>query len=223
MKSARPAGFHFHDKELSMAHTLIQPTGAVPASPGDPERRFWLMTTAAAGGVAVAATAIPFVSSFAPSERAKAAGGSVEVDIADIPPGGIRTVEWRGKPVWVVRRTPEMLASLQGHDAELVDPLSAKDQQPAYAKNLARAIKPEIFVAIGICTHLGCSPSDAPKGGNNPSLPSDWPGGFFCPCHGSTFDGAGRVFKNKPAPTNLEIPPHRYASDTRVLIGEDAA
>jgi len=189
----------------------------------DPERRFWLTTTAAAGGVAAAVTAIPFVSSFAPSERAKAAGGAVEVDIADIAPGGVKTVEWRGKPVWVVRRTPEMLAALQDHDAELADPLSAKDQQPAYAKNLARAIKPEIFVAIGICTHLGCSPSNAPKDSNNPSLPSDWPGGFFCPCHGSTFDGAGRVFKNKPAPTNLEIPPHRYASDTRVLIGEDAA
>jgi ubiquinol-cytochrome c reductase iron-sulfur subunit len=223
MTPSRLAGFHFHNKELSMAHTLTQPPCAVPASPGDPERRFWLMTTAAAGGVAAVATAVPFVSSFAPSERAKAAGGSVEVDISDIPPGGIRTVEWRGKPVWVVRRTPEMLASLQGHDAELVDPLSAKDQQPAYARNLARAIKPEIFVTIGICTHLGCSPSDAPKGSNNPSLPSDWPGGFFCPCHGSTFDGAGRVFKNKPAPTNLEIPPHRYASDTRILIGEGAA
>ena len=112
---------------------------------------------------------------------------------------------------------------LQGHEASLVDPQSREDQQPAYAKNAARAIKAEIFVAIGICTHLGCSPSGAPKGANNPSLPADWPGGFFCPCHGSTFDGAGRVFKNKPAPTNLEIPPHRYASDTRILIGDDAA
>ena len=116
-----------------------------------------------------------------------------------------------------------MLASLEGHDDQLVDPQSLRQQQPAYAQNPARAIKPEIFVAVGICTHLGCSPSNAPKGGNNPGLPSDWAGGFFCPCHGSTFDGAGRVYKNKPAPTNLEIPMHRYTSATRLLIGEDAA
>ncbi len=204
-----------------MEHTLSNPS--CPARTDDPERRFWLMTTAAAGGVAAVATAIPFVSSFAPSERAKAAGGPVEVDIADIPPGGMKTVEWRGKPVWLLRRTAEMLASLQGHDEQLADPQSAQDQQPAYAKNAARAIKPEVFVAIGICTHLGCSPSNAPKSSGNPSLPADWQGGFFCPCHGSTFDGAGRVFKNKPAPTNLEIPPHRYLSDARILIGEDAA
>lgn len=204
-----------------MDQTLPNPGCA--AQPGDPERRFWLMTTAAAGGVSAVATAIPFVSTFAPSERAKAAGGPVEVDISDIPPGGVKTVEWRGKPVWVVRRTPEMLASLQGHDAALVDPLSAKDQQPAYAKNPARALKPEVFVAVGICTHLGCSPTRVPKGSANPSLPDDWPGGFFCPCHGSTFDGAGRVFTNKPAPSNLEIPPHRYASDTRIIVGEDPA
>jgi ubiquinol-cytochrome c reductase iron-sulfur subunit len=116
-----------------------------------------------------------------------------------------------------------MLAALQGHDAQLVDPLSAKDQQPAYARNAARAARPEVFVAVGICTHLGCSPGNAPAGAGNPSLPADWPGGFFCPCHGSTFDGAGRVFKNKPAPSNLEVPPYRYASDTRILIGDDAA
>jgi ubiquinol-cytochrome c reductase iron-sulfur subunit len=181
------------------------------------------MATAAAGGVAAAVTSIPFVSSFVPSERAKAAGGPVEVDIADISPGGVKTVEWRGKPVWVVRRTPEALSLLHGHDAELVDPHSERDQQPPYAKNAARSIRPEIFVAIGICTHLGCSPSNAPQGASNPSLPADWPGGFFCPCHGSTFDSAGRVFKNKPAPTNLEIPPHRYAGDTRIRIGDDAA
>jgi len=192
-------------------------------APGDPERRVWLLATAAAGGVAAVATAVPFVSSFAPSERAKAAGGPVEVDISDIAPGGIKVVEWRGKPVWVVRRTPEMLAALHGHEADLADPSSAKPQQPAYASNPERAIQPEVFVTIGICTHLGCSPSNAPKGGNNPSLPADWPGGFFCPCHGSTFDGAGRVFKNKPAPTNLEIPPHRYVDAARILIGDDQA
>lgn len=189
----------------------------------DPEKRVWLAATAAMGGVGLLATALPLVSTFAPSERAKAAGSAVEVDLSDLPPGGSKTVEWRGKPVWIVRRTPEMLAALQGHDAELADPLSKKDQQPAYAANPARAVRPELFVAIGICTHLGCSPSDAPKGGGNPSLPADWPGGFFCPCHGSTFDGAGRVYKNKPAPTNLEIPPHRYASDNRLVIGEDGA
>ncbi len=193
------------------------------ATAHDPEKRQWLIATGVAGGTAALATAVPFASTFAPSERAKAAGGAVEVDLSDIPPGGSKTVEWRGKPVWIVRRTPDMLAALLGHDGELADPQSTKDQQPAYAKNVARAIHPEFFVAIGICTHLGCSPSSAPKGGGNPSLPANWPGGFFCPCNGSTFDGAGRVYKNKPAPTNLEVPPHRYASGTRILIGEDAA
>ena len=193
------------------------------STPNDPDKRRWLIATSAAGGVAALATAVPFVSSFAPSERAKAAGGPVEVDLSDIPPGGSKTVEWRGKPVWVVRRNAEMLAALQGHDEQLLDPQSLKDQQPAYARNGARAIKPEIFIAVGICTHLGCSPSNAPAGVANPSLPADWPGGFFCPCHGSTFDGAGRVFKNKPAPSNLEVPPYRFAGDNRVLIGEDTA
>ena len=196
---------------------------SVVATPNDPDKRVWLIATGVAGGVAAIATAVPFVSTFAPSERAKAAGGPVEVDVSDIPPGGTKIVEWRGKPVWVVRRTPEMLAALQGHDAELVDPQSKQDQQPPYARNVARSVKPEIFVAIGICTHLGCSPSNAPAGSANPSLPADWPGGFFCPCHGSTFDGSGRVFKDKPAPTNLEVPPHHYAGDTHILIGEDAA
>ena len=196
---------------------------SIDTAPPDPEKRLWLIATGVAGGVAALTTAVPFVSTFAPSERARAAGGPVEVDISDIPPGGSKTVEWRGKPVWVVRRTPEMIAALQGHDDQLVDPQSAQAQQPDYARTPARADKPEVFVAIGICTHLGCSPSNAPQGGNSPSLPADWPGGFFCPCHGSTFDGAGRVFKNKPAPTNLEIPPHRYAGDTRILIGGDAA
>lgn len=204
-----------------MNHALTAALGQDVAD--DAERRRWLMISGAAGGVAALGTAVPFVSSLAPSERAKAAGGPVEVDIGGMAPGDIKTVEWRGKPVWVVRRTAEMLAALQGHDADLVDPQSAHDQQPAYAANAGRAIRPEVFVVIGICTHLGCSPTAMPQGSNNPSLPADWPGGFFCPCHGSTFDGAGRVFKNVPAPTNLEVPPYRYASATRLVIGEDAA
>jgi ubiquinol-cytochrome c reductase iron-sulfur subunit len=193
------------------------------AAADDAERRRWLLIAGSAGGVAAVGTAVPFVASFAPSERARAAGGSVEVDIGDIAPGGVKTVEWRGKPVWIVRRTPEMLAALQGHDAELVDPLSRQDQQPPYAANAARAIREDVFVAVGICTHLGCSPTEVPRGSANPSVPADWPGGFFCPCHGSTFDGAGRVYKNKPAPTNLEIPPYRFAGPTRLVIGEDSA
>ena len=193
----------------------------IPNPQTNTDRRRWVVLTAATGAVGAAITAVPFVSSFAPSERAKAAGGPVEVDISDIPPGATKIVEWRGKPIWIVRRTPQMLAALKGHDAELVDPQSKRDQQPAYAKNVARAIKSDVFVVMGICTHLGCSPGPAPAGSANPGLPPDWPGGYLCPCHGSTFDGAGRVFKNKPAPTNLEVPPYRFASDTRILIGDD--
>lgn len=189
--------------------------------PDDAERRTWLLATGAATAAAAVGTAVPFVASFGPSERARAMGAAVEVDIGDIPPGGMKTVEWRGKPVWIVRRTPQMLAALDGHDGELADPASAQEQQPDYARNAARAARPEVFVAVGICTHLGCSPTAVAAGTANPSLPADWPGGFFCPCHGSTFDGAGRVYRNKPAPTNLEIPPHRYLGDTRLLIGED--
>jgi ubiquinol-cytochrome c reductase iron-sulfur subunit len=202
-----------------MQHVLPHPVN--PVAPGDLDRRTWLIATGVAGTVAVASTAVPFVATFAPSERARALGAPVEVDIADIPPGGTKTVEWRGKPVWVVRRTPEMLAAVAGHDAQLADPQSARDQQPDYAKNPARAIKPEVFVAVGICTHLGCSPTAVAAESGNPGVPADWPGGFYCPCHGSTFDAAGRVFKNKPAPTNLEIPPHRYLSANRIIIGED--
>ncbi len=203
-----------------MDHTLSPASIAVQEN--DPERRRWLMATAGAGGVAAVATAVPFVSTFTPSERAKAMGAAVEVDLSDIPPGGSKTVEWRGKPVWVVRRTPEMLVALKGHDAELVDPQSQKDQQPDYARNETRSAKPEIFVAVGICTHLGCSPTAVPQGSGNPSVGADWPGGYFCPCHGSTFDGAGRAYKNKPAPTNLEVPPYRFVSETRILVGDDA-
>jgi len=148
-------------------------------------------------------------------------GAAVEVDLSDIAPGGIKTVEWRGKPVWIQRRTPEMVAALKVPSPELVDPQSVRDQQPAYARNVLRAVRPDIFVAVGICTHLGCSPTAVAAGSANPSVGEGWQGGFFCPCHGSTFDAAGRVFKNKPAPSNLEVPPHHYLSDTRLLIGED--
>lgn len=204
-------------------HTLPLPAAPAAPAPGDADRRTWLIATSAAGGAAVVATAVPFVASFAPSERARAMGAAVEVDIGDIPPGGMKTVEWRGKPVWIARRSPEMIAALQSPSPELADPDSQREQQPVYARNATRSLRPELFVAVGICTHLGCSPSAVAAGTANPSLPADWAGGYFCPCHGSTFDGAGRVFKNKPAPTNLEIPPHRYLSDSRLLIGEDAA
>ena len=203
----------------------MQPTELRPASdtPPDDHRRIWLQACMVAGGAAAAATTVPFVRTLAPSERAKAQGAAVEVDIADLPVGGSKTVEWRGKPVWVVRRTPEMLAALKGHEADLADPHSERPQQPPYAANDTRSARADVFIAVGICTHLGCSPSAVAQGGGNPSVPADWPGGYFCPCHGSTFDGAGRVYKNKPAPTNLEVPPHRYVSDTRILIGEDDA
>lgn len=189
----------------------------------DQGRRTWIAITCGAGAVGGVATAIPFVSTFAPSERARAAGAAVQVDISGIQPGEKLTVEWRGKPVWIVRRTSEQLASLQKLDSQLADPNSARTQYPTpeYARNTHRSIKPEFFIAVGICSHLGCSPSDKLTPGPQPSLPDDWAGGFFCPCHGSTFDVAGRVFKNKPAPDNLEVPPHMYLSDAMLLIGED--
>jgi ubiquinol-cytochrome c reductase iron-sulfur subunit len=168
--------------------------------------------------------AVPFVSTFAPSEKAKAAGAAVEVDISDLKAGELKTIEWRGKPVWILKRTPDMLASLKKTEGDLADPKSLRnpgDLTPKYAQNQNRSIKPEILVAVGICSHLGCSPSDKFTPGAQPSLPNDWTGGFLCPCHGSTFDMAGRVYKNKPAPDNLEIPPHMYLSDSRLIIGED--
>ena len=190
----------------------------------DSSKRTWLIASSCAGAVGVGAAAIPFVSTFQPSERAKAAGAAVEVDIAGIKPGEKMTVEWRGKPVWIVRRTPEQLASLSKVTGQLADPTSKRKQDeftPVYARNEGRSIKPEFFVGVGICTHLGCSPSDKFQPGPQASLPDDWQGGFLCPCHGSTFDFAGRVFKNKPAPDNIEVPPHMYLSDSKLLIGED--
>ena len=184
-------------------------------------RRRLVVATAAVGGAGAVAALVPFVSSLLPSERAKAAGAPVEVDISKLEPGQMMTVEWRGKPVWIINRTKEMLDSLKKTEGEVSDPNSEKPMQPEYAKNEGRSIKPEILVAVGICTHLGCSPSDKFKTGAESGVSNDWPGGFLCPCHGSTFDFAGRVFKAKPAPTNLEVPPHYYMADTRILIGED--
>jgi ubiquinol-cytochrome c reductase iron-sulfur subunit len=191
----------------------------------DQGKRTWLIATSCAGAVGGVATAVPFVSTFSPSERAKAAGAAVEVDISALKPGEKMTVEWRGKPVWVVRRTPEQLATLTKVDVQLADPNSVRTAYPTpdYARNEYRSIKPEYLVVVGICSHLGCSPTDKFTVGPQPSLPDDWTGGFLCPCHGSTFDLAGRVFKNKPAPDNLEVPPHMYLSDTTLLIGEDKA
>ena len=191
----------------------------------DSGRRTWVAITCGAGAIGGVAVAVPFVSSFAPSERAKAAGAPVQADISGLRPGEKMTVEWRGKPVWIVRRTEEQLATLAKTEALVADPFSKRNPSeltPEYARNIPRSIKPEILVCVGICSHLGCSPTDKFQPGAQPSLPDDWQGGFFCPCHGSTFDMAGRVFKNKPAPDNLEVPRHMYLSDTLLLIGEDS-
>ncbi len=185
-------------------------------------RRRLIVATATAGGVAGVAAAVPFLASLAPSERAKSAGAPVEVDISKLAPGQMMTVEWRGKPVWIIHRTPEMLAGLRKNDDKVSDPNSERHQQPEYAKNDHRSIKPEYMIAVGICTHLGCSPSDKFQTGAESGIDADWQGGFLCPCHGSTFDLAGRVFKNKPAPDNLEVPPHKYLTDARLIIGEDS-
>jgi ubiquinol-cytochrome c reductase iron-sulfur subunit len=187
----------------------------------DDQRRKLVFAASAIGGLGAAITAVPLVASLLPSQRAKSAGAPVEVDIDKLLPGQMMTVEWRGKPVWIVNRTPEMLAGLSRLNSGLVDPESRRPMQPDDCRNAHRSIKPEIFVAVGICTHLGCSPSEKFKAGPNSAIDADWPGGFFCPCHGSTFDLAGRVFLNKPAPDNLEIPPHRYLSATRLVIGDD--
>ena len=195
-----------------------------PVEPGmDKGRRTWIAITCGAGAVGGVAVAVPFISTFAPSERARAAGAPVRVDISAIQPGQKLTVEWRGKPVWILRRTPEQVAALVKLDGQLADPASARTQYPTpdYARNPHRSIKSEYFIGVGICTHLGCSPGDKLTPGPQPSVPDDWAGGFLCACHGSTFDMAGRVFKNKPAPDNLEVPPHMYLSDTVVMIGED--
>lgn len=192
--------------------------------PIDTERRQLITATAIAAAVPAVASVGTFVSTFQPSERARAAGAAVELDIGDLAPGQMKTVEWRGKPVWVLRRTPEMLASLAQTEPQVADPLSRRNMDemtPPYARNKHRSIHPEYLVVIGICTHLGCSPTSRFDTGPQPSLPDDWAGGFFCPCHGSTFDLAGRVFANKPAPDNLQVPRHMFLGPTRVVIGRD--
>jgi len=187
------------------------------------KRRFLVVATGAAGGVATVAAAVPFVASMLPSERAKAAGAPVEADIGNLAPGEKVTVEWRGQPVWIVRRTPEMLETIKKSDDKVADPKSQRkpgELTPKYAQNEFRSIKPDVLVVVGICSHLGCSPQDKFKAGAE-AFESDWKGGFYCPCHGSLFDLAGRVYKNKPAPDNLKVPPYKYLSETKILIGED--
>ncbi len=188
------------------------------------KRQFLIAATTVAGGVAGAATAVPFVVSMLPSERAKAAGAPVEADISNLAPGEKITVEWRGQPVWIVRRTPEMLETIKKSEDKVADPRSLRkpaELTPAYAQNEFRSLKPDVLVVVGICSHLGCSPQDKFKAGAE-AFESDWKGGFYCPCHGSLFDLAGRVYKNKPAPDNLRVPPYKFLSDTRILIGEDS-
>jgi len=192
----------------------------------DSGKRTWIIASSCAGVVGGGFVAVPFVSTFQPSERARAAGAPVEVDISGLKDGEKMTVEWRGKPVWIIKRTAAQMAALPKLDDQLADPDSkrkADEITPTYARNGHRSIKEheQILVVVGICSHLGCSPSDKFQAGPQPSLPDSWAGGFLCPCHGSTFDMAGRVFKNKPAPDNLEVPPHMYLSATRLVIGED--
>ena len=182
-----------------------------------------LLTTATAltGAVGAVFVATPFLASWKPSARAKALGAPVEIDISKLELGAMLKVEWRGKPVWVVRRTPEMLASLKTDTAMLADPDSKASVQPPYAQNIDRASNAEYLVLLGVCTHLGCSPSPKFTPGDV-TVSADWPGGFYCPCHGSKFDLSGRVFKGVPAPLNLAVPPYTFASPTRIVVGADA-
>ncbi|NAW35167.1 ubiquinol-cytochrome c reductase iron-sulfur subunit [Halomonas alimentaria] len=185
-------------------------------------RRFLVGATTVVGGVGAVGVAVPFVASWQPSARARAAGAPVKADVSKLEPGQRMVVEWRGKPVWVVYRTPEMVERTEGFDASrLADPDSEVPQQPAYVTGPLRAIKPELGVYIGICTHLGCSPLFRPEPDADDVGTDDWPGGYFCPCHGSRFDLAGRVFRGVPAPTNLEVPPYRFESDDIIVVGED--
>lgn len=197
-------------------------TGSVlPAdSPDDADRRLWLGAATVAGSAGLVATTVPFVASFAPSEKARALGAPVDVDLGSLRPGELRTVEWRGKPVFVLRRTPEMIDALARHDGLLADPQSRRSEQPEAARNTLRSSRPDLAVIEAVCTHLGCVPTFRPTPGAA-DIGADWPGGFYCPCHGSKFDLAGRVFKNVPAPTNLTVPPHRFLAEAVLSIGTD--
>ena len=196
-------------------------TAIVSDNVDEKRRRLLLVATTVAGAAAGAGVAVPFVASWFPSARALAAGAPVEHDVSKIEPGQQIIVEWRGKPVWILHRTQEMLDRLPGNAPQLVDPDSTVDHQPPYIKGIDRSIKPGIFVCVGICTHLGCSPNLKEQIGAASGMGDDWPGGYFCPCHNSRFDLAGRVFKGSPAPTNLVIPPYHYAGDAVVVVGED--
>ncbi len=184
------------------------------------KRRFLTAATSVVGAVGAGFIAVPFLKSWNPSEKAKAAGAPVEADIGKLEPGQMMRVKWRGKPVWIVYRTEKNLADMEGLVGSLADPSSDQPQQPDYCKNAHRSRKPEYLVAVGICTHLGCSPTYRPEVAPN-DLGADWVGGFFCPCHGSRFDLAGRVYSGVPAPTNLEIPPYQFLTDTQLLVGDD--
>ena len=185
-------------------------------------RRFLVGATSVVGAVGAVGVAVPFVASWQPSAKARAAGAPVQADISKLEPGQRMTVEWRGRPIWIINRTPEMIERTEALGADsLADPESEVPQQPAYIQCGLRSIKPEIGVLIGICTHLGCSPLYRPEPDAEGVGVDNWPGGFFCPCHGSRFDLAGRVFSNVPAPTNLEVPPYRFESDDIIVIGED--
>jgi ubiquinol-cytochrome c reductase iron-sulfur subunit len=183
-------------------------------------RHFLTVATVATGAVGAAFALTPFLASWKPSARAKAMGAPVEVDISKLEAGALMKIEWRGKAVYIVHRTPEMIAALKNNDGRLRDPQSAESDQPAFAKNEARALKPEFLVLVGVCTHLGCAPLDKFTPGDA-TVSADWPGGFFCPCHGSKFDMSGRVFQGVPAPLNLPVPPYKFVSDTRIMIGAD--
>lgn len=189
-----------------------------PEAVDEQRRRFLLVTSGVLGGIGAACALTPFISSWLPSAKAQAEGAPVQVDLSRLEPGQQATVEWQGKPVWIIRRTKKMLAQLADNDEQLRDPQSLVEQQPDYAKNQYRSINPEYLVLIGICTHLGCAPKYRPV---ENELGPHWPGGFYCPCHGSTFDLAGRVFKGVPAPINLEVPPYRFIDDHTIVIGEE--
>lgn len=191
-----------------------------PTGEDSPRRRFLRRATTATAGLGAVGIAVPFIGSMTPSERAKAAGAPVEIDISELKPGQMIVQAWRGKPVWVLKRTPEMIAAMKNGLDLLADPDSAKSEQPEYTQNDLRSVKEDIVVLLGVCTHLGCAPVDEFESG---SVDADWLGGFFCPCHGSKFDFAGRVYKSVPAPTNLPIPPYRFADDNTLVIGENPA